>query len=112
MNRLTGQRVTRLFFLVVALIAYDFGEATTVRAAAVTLTSGNITIDCSGLAADTSGSVDLAGQDFLMRFGFGGPPRPVCSPSPVNVIMSTITPRFDEDHGFAIYKGAGPSYII
>jgi hypothetical protein len=107
------QALFRKLLLVLAVaIAFSFGNATTAWAAELTLTSGSVTVNCSGtFSTDTGGAVDLVGQDFLMHFSFGGPPRPVCSPIPVNLDVSTLTPRFDSVNGFAIFQGVGTSLM-
>jgi hypothetical protein len=95
-----------------AAISLGLASANNARAADVVLTSALVTVDCSGLDTQTGGGVDLAGPDFTAHFFFGGPPRPVCSPAPVTLRLSTITPLHDPSIGIAFFQGVGTNQLF
>jgi hypothetical protein len=93
--------------LVAALVICN---VTDVQAAEVSLTSGSVIVNCPGQPF-SGGNVDLAGDAFQLRFGFGSPPPTACAPAPVRILASTFPASFDFASGFAIYQGVGTSLM-
>jgi hypothetical protein len=105
--------VPRLCLLLATFIAFGLGCGITARAADVVLTSGTVSINCGApFDSGTGGFAELTGQDFFVHFSFAGPPRPVCSPAPVNLGLLTLGSFFDDAHGSVIFQGVGTSLMV